>query len=158
VLRGSISGGLMMAAMPPFALLMEFPRFAEFRPFLTEVAWGVAPFAEGALVVCLLVRPLRMWSLGIPLLAALIAAVFVGERVSKEAMCQAAIKRGFSEFRRNSFRWSLANTPQEFQFDIHASAKVDGQRQGWSYRDMDWYVIPNDAWGAVTAATFSCPN
>ena len=84
--------------------------------------------------------------------------MFVGDRVSKAAMCEAAIKRGFSEFRRNSFRWSLANTPREFQFEIHATAKVEGQRLGWSYRDMDWYVIPEDASADVAGSTLSCPE
>ena len=158
LLRGSLVGGLFAAAVPPLTMWNMASEFSSFRQFLTEVAWGVAPFAVGTLAVCLVVRPLRIWSLGIPVLVALIASVFVGERISKEAMCQAAVKRGFSEFRRNSFGWSLANTPQEFQFNIHATAKVDGQWLGWSYRDMDWYAIPEDASADVVGATFSCPE
>lgn len=144
VIRGQPMSGVFTAALPPLAAAQVIG-FVPFQAFLSAVARGVAPFAGGALVLCLIVPRLRVWSLGVTLMVALIAALFVGDRVSLAAMCQAATARGFTEFQRNSFMWSVANTPQEPQFELHAAAQVGEQRMGWSYAQMDWYVIPQSA-------------
>ena len=60
-------------------------------------------------------------------------------------MCEAAAAQGFASFQRNGLMWSLANAPQEFQFDLHARAEAGGQVLGWSYSEMGWYVVPAGA-------------
>ena len=34
--------------------------------------------------------------------------------------------------------------------------KVSGQSLGWSYHQMDWYIVPKDATGDVTGPVFNC--
>ncbi len=156
MIRGSFFAGVFLALFPPLAF-SEIAKIAPFLPFLKEVAKQSAPYGVIALAVCLVTPPLRIWTLGLTLGATLIAAGFVGDAVSKQAMCQSAAKLGFTTFARNSFWWSLANAPMELQVEIHARADVNRQRLGWSYRDLDWFVIPDTASDDVTGPTFTCP-
>lgn len=156
-LRGGLSVGLMMAAFPPL-LMLEMPKVNQFWGFVAQPLLMGALVAGGTLVFCLAMRPLRTWALVIALLAGLGAAAFVGERVSKAAMCQQAAALGITEFRRNTLLWSLANTPREFQFEIHALATTGKGRLGWSYREMAWYAVPVDAAVDVVAPLFDCAD
>jgi hypothetical protein len=119
--RGQPQNGLFLATFPPLAL-PELVKASQFLPFLTDVAGRTLPYAAVALVVCLVVRRLRPWAIGLSLATALIAAVFVGDAASQIAMCQSAARHGFTAFQRNAFDWSLANTPRDRQFEIHARA------------------------------------
>lgn len=157
IVRGQPLNGLFFAVLPPLSWT-EVAKARKFLPFLTVVAWRTAPYAAAGFVAGLVIRPLRVWTLGLTLVSTLIAVVFVGDTSSKAAMCQSAAERGFTTFDRNSFAWSLANTPVEWQWEIHALAQSGGKRLGWSYRDMDWYIIPDDAAAIVTGPPFTCPK
>ncbi|MBI1170550.1 hypothetical protein GC209_04040 [bacterium] len=153
LVTGHPINGVFMASFPPLAL-GEVARARPFAPFLAEVAWHLAPFAGAALLVSLILPPLRVWSLGVTLLAALAASLWVGDQVSRDAMCRAALKRGFAGFERNSFAYSLANTRGDPVYDSpHAVARAAGQTLGWSYRDMDWFVLPRGIAGSEPAFT-----
>jgi hypothetical protein len=45
----------------------------------------------------------------------------------------------------NSFLWSLRNTPDELQLELHAVAMKDCVPYGWSYRRRAFYEIPHNA-------------
>ena len=115
----------------------------------------------GCLALCrcrfggsLLWRPLRAWALGITAAGSLVAAVFVGDSVSQAAMCRTAAVHGVTSFQRNAFLTSLAETPRDIQFTLHAA--LPDQRLGWSYSAMDWYPIPASVQGFDPGETFSC--
>lgn len=156
MIRGQPLSGVFLAMFPPLALT-EAVKAVPFLTFLTEIALRAAPYAGAALLVSLALRPLRRWAPGLTLATALIAAVFVGDSLSQTAMCKAIAKRGITAFQRNSFLWSLANSPRDWQGEIHARAIVDGQRLGWSYSALEWYEIPKNTSGDVTGPPFTCP-
>lgn len=153
VLRGQPIQGLFLASFPPLALA-DFAGFLRFRTFLSAVVWGVLPYAAVALGASMIWRPLRVWALGVTLSASLVAALFVGDRVSQIAMCQTAASHGVTRFQRNSFLTSLSQTPRDIQITQHAA--IATQRLGWSYSAMDWYVIPASVQGFDAGAAFSC--
>lgn len=155
MLRGELLGAVFLAGFPPL-VLADLLRAGPFLAFLTDLAWRVLPVAAVALAVTLGVRGLRRWSLGLTGGAALLASVFLGDQLAEAAMCKAAAARGFDSFALNSFGWSLANVPQEFQFELHALAAVEERRLGWSYRLQDWYPIPPNASADVAAPVQSC--
>jgi hypothetical protein len=45
----------------------------------------------------------------------------------------------------HSFFRSVREAPREFQFFLHAAALKDCVPYAWSYRTMDFYVVPPDA-------------
>lgn len=98
----------------------------------------------------------RIYSFGISLLVLFLGAHVSAEIVSRTAMCRQAEQHGMTDFKRNTFIWSLRNTPDEFQFEIHAIARLGDRRFGWSYREMDWYELQPDTWGKVNADVFNC--
>ena len=152
--RGQPVNGVFLASFPPLALV-DLVGFSNFSAFLGSVAWGVLPYGAAALAVSLIWRPLRAWALGVTLLASLVAAVFVGDSLSQAAMCQTVGLRGVTSFQRNTFLTSLAETPREVQFTLHAASP--DQRLGWSYRAMDWYPIPASVQAFDGGPSFSCP-
>lgn len=155
LIKGQSFGALFGALSPPMELIFT-DYYSKFELFLSHVL--PIAFAVGIVVfACLFLIPkFRLWSIAPSLLAVLIAAVFVGERVSKDAMCASAKEIGLDQFRRNTLLWSLANAPEEFQFEIHAAGEIGKRRMGWSYREMHWYEIPPDAWGDVDTKVFDC--
>lgn len=154
VVRGQPINGVFLASFPPLALV-NLAGFSNFSSFLGAVAWGVLPYAAVSLAVSLIWRPLRAWALGVTLAGSLVAAVFVGDRVSQAAMCQTAALHGVTSFQRNAFLTSLAETPRDIQITLHAA--LPAQRLGWSYRAMDWYPIPVSVQGFDAGEAFSCP-
>lgn len=157
LLRGQPLVALFTAMFPPLAVVQVI-NARQFLPFLDLIARGVAPYAVVVLVFCLAYRPLRVWSVGLSLVTVLVAAPFVGDGISRQAMCEAAAKRGFDHFDRTAFASSLADAPQPLQFEVHAKAKASGQTLAWSYRAMDWYVIPPRAVANVNGGeAFTCP-
>ena len=151
--RGQPINGVFLASFPPLALV-DLSGFSHFSAFISAVAWGVLPYAAVALAASLLWRPLRAWALGITAAGSLVAAVFVGDSVSQDAMCRTAAVHGAISFQRNSFLTSLAETPRDIQFTLHAA--LPDQRLGWSYSAMDWYPIPDSVQGFDPGETFSC--
>jgi len=152
--RGQPINGVFLASFPPLALV-NLAGFANFSAFLGAVAWGVLPYAAVVLAVCLIWRPLRVWALGVTLASSLVAAIFVGDSLSQAAMCRTAAVHGVTSFQRNSFLISLAETPREFQFTLHAA--LPDQRLGWSYSAMEWYPIPASVQRFDAGEAFSCP-
>ncbi len=157
VLRGQPLNGVFMAVFPPLAV-PQLMAFVPYRLFLSQLIWPVLGSTVLVFLLALAVRRLRDWAAGLGLLAGLVAGVVAGDQVSQTAMCETAAARGFSTFQRNGLFTSLAGAPREFQFDLHAMAEHDGAALGWSYRDMDWYVIPTDAQRNVAGGeSFTCP-
>lgn len=157
-LRGADAFGWVTSALAPPFLLIELDRLQTFHGFLASVyPYALATGAIVAVPFIFLPKQWRRWWLAPSLLATITTGVYVGERVSQEAMCRTADAEGIGSFRRHSLLWSLANAPQEFQFEIHAAAERAGERLGWSYREMGWYVIPTTAWGEVEEPPFVCP-
>jgi hypothetical protein len=157
VLRSDPISGLMLAAFPPLVLLV-LPDFSTFRMFLEQLLWVAGPVTLGVFALCLAIPRMKRFSVAPALLAGLVTMVIVGERVSREAMCREAPARGITTFQRHSLLWSLANVPEEWQFEIHAVAAAEGKSLGWSYREMTWYDIPERAAGNVEdAPDFTCP-
>jgi hypothetical protein len=156
-LPGNVLNGMAMAFTAPLSLVAELGGLKAQEKFVTAVFWPSAPFGGAVLLASLAIAPLRIWAPGLALLTGLIAALWQGEGISQRAMCETAARHGVTSFPRNSLLWSLGNAPQEFQFEIHARIEANGQRFGWSYREMDWYPIPNRATADVTGPTFTCP-
>lgn len=156
-LRGSLWTGLFMALTAPLSAVLEIARLKAYTDLGATLAWQAAPAVAVVGAVSLALAPLRIWAPGLALVAGLIAVLWQAEGISQRAMCETAARYGVTAFPRNAFLWSLANAPQEFQFEIHARLDAQGQRLGWSYRAMDWYVIPKGASDAVTGAVFTCP-
>ena len=158
VIRGRGDQALIATLLTPplYFRVYAYDYDSQFGRFLVYIL----PYAFGAgfvvLVLLLCVKRLRRWWLAPPMVAALLAGIVAGERISRQAMCSAAEAIGIVEFRRNTLLWSLMNTPRDFQFEIHARAEKDGRRLGWSYREMDWYEIPAEAWAEVDAPVFDC--
>lgn len=157
-IRGAVFGGVLGAAFAPAAVYFSILDIIEFHTFAAMVAVWVAPFTLLVFAGCLALPRLRVWSLAVSILCGFAATMFVGEWVSKAAMCHAAIAAGIPEFRRNSFGWSLRNAPAEFQFEIHAVAISGKKRFGWSYGDMAWYEVSLDTTADVNAAPTDCPR
>lgn len=155
VVNGHGLSASLNALTPPLFVVL-FPYYPRFDTFLFQVLPRAGVAAAIVLVACLAVPRLRLWSVAPSLLAFFAVGVIVGERISQQAMCKAAEAAGISQFRRKSLLWSLYYTPREFQFDIHAAAEIGERRFGWSYRELDWYEIPPDAWGEVDAPVFDC--
>ena len=114
LLRGQPLVALFSAMFPPLAV-PQLIYAGQFLPFLKLLAWGVAPYAGAVLVACLIHRPLQVWSVGLALMTALLAAPFVGDAIGQRAMCAAAKKRGFDRFDRITFASSLTDIPQDLQ-------------------------------------------
>ena len=88
----------------------------------------------------------------------MVVALFVGDQISRTAMCATAAKRGFDHFDRTAFASSLTFAPQPLDFDIHAKAQVGSQTLGWTYSTMDWAVMPPTvAQNVAAGAPFICP-
>ena len=48
------------------------------------------------------------------------------------------------DVRRSSFFRSIREAPKDFQFFLHAAALKDCTPYGWSYRRMEFYVLPQN--------------
>ena len=156
VLRGQPMAGVFRALFPPLALA-DVAGLVEYPQLLAALVWPVAPWAVAVLVVALALRPLRLWAPGLALLAALVGGVVLGDQVSVKAMCLAAVGRGFEQVQRTGFAESLARG-REVPGALHGFAEVGGQRLGWSYRRMDWYVVPKDSVVVVPETAVTCPG
>lgn len=141
-MRGQPMDGLFLAMFPPLGVI-PLVQLVEFWAFASQVLWAAVPYAGAVLLIFLAVRQLRVWAVGAAGLALLVAGVILGDSISRAAMCDTAAAQGFTSFQRNGLMWSLANAPQEFQFDLHARAEAGGQVLGWSYSTMGWYVVPD---------------
>lgn len=124
---------------------------------------ALAPIPTGlAALSFLLSLPLRATRAIALLLAVAVAtssALIVGETLSQSAMCETARANGLSDIRRNSLLWSLANTPRDFQIEVHAVARHQSDRYAWSYSEMDWYLVPENTIARVEGhPPYLCPE
>ncbi len=154
-LRNRALDAFVTAFFPPLALI-HLQWLIQMADFILQILLFAVPFAVGVFLLCVSIRVLRPWSFGVALLVLLGVSVPVGERISRHAMCEAAAEVGISQIKRNTFLWSLMNTPREFQFEIHAVIEVGERTLGWSYREMTWYDIPVTVWGEVHGDVYNC--
>ncbi len=71
-------------------------------------------------------------------------------------MCRTALALGTNTISRNTVWWSVTHLPLPVQDEIHGRLDVGGRRYGWSYRDMDWYVLEDYVWDTVHAPPTIC--
>lgn len=159
ILRGHWIGAFVFIPLAPLAgpLMLDglIPKGNQLAALLAPV---VLPVGVLTLLLCCIPPRLRRWSPGLAALAMLAVMVPLAEITSRRAMCRTAEARGIHEFHRRSFYWSLRNAPQEFQFELHASAKSMDGDLGWSYHDMDWYDIPPTTGGDFDAPLYVCSS
>lgn len=139
---------LLLLGLPEVAFLWLGSRVFEVSGFASGVLICALPVTAFAIVAGALVG-LRLSLVTVALVSLMAAAIGAGELRSRAAMCQEALALGVTGIKRNSRLWSLANAPREFQFELHAELWRDGQRYGWSYGEMAWYLIPDNVWGQV---------
>lgn len=146
--------GLAAAAAPPVSLvaLLELPWPS---PTL-QIALIALPLAAITLALCLRLPVLRPFSAGSTGLSLLLGALLVGEVQSRRAMCATAAAQGLSSVTRHSFAWSVANSGQDHQSEIHALAQRGEERFGWSYARMDWSSLPDTIWPNVSSGRPAC--
>lgn len=154
ILRGQPMAGLFMASFPPVGLVFV-QEIWHFPALLRVLAGVVALWAAAVLLLSLAVRVVRVWAPGLALLTALVGAVVLGDHAIETAMCRAASERGIAAFTRMHFADSLTMGREHF-IGPHALANVGMVRMGWSYRQMDWYVLPADVGGAVPETSVTC--
>lgn len=113
-------------------------------PLVTATLPVTLPVALAASALCLLIRPLRwVWLCGAAL-AATTTFLITADNIAGDAMCARAEAAGLTNVTRHSLSWSIRNTGHEFQFDLHAMASLGEDNYGWSYSEMDWYLIPEN--------------
>lgn len=141
---------------PPLVIPFEIARFGRYGTFLSQIALAAGGVGLGVLALCAFTRVTRLASATIAFVAVLIAAITLGERVSRTQMCATAQDPGATSLRRNSLLWSLAKAPQEFPFDVHGLPRNGEDRFAWSYREMDWYPLRNTIHASVDATPIPC--
>jgi hypothetical protein len=149
LLCGMGTDALFLAAVPPMAIVFTY-KVAMFELLLTALApFGLAAAGlTGALA--LMHRGLRPWAMGLAAGAGLCTAILAAGPVTSARLCATAEARGVSEIRLNSFLFNLRNASPAFQTNLHALIFIEGAPWGWSYREMDWYRVPSEAYANVT--------
>ncbi len=94
------------------------------------------------LTLCLIAPRLRPFANFLPELTLIARPLIAGEVLSSRAMCVTAAEQGLTNVTRNIFLWSVNKSGYEYQFDIHAIASRGGDRFGWNFSDVDWYILP----------------
>lgn len=158
LLRGWGAMALLASAIPPI-LAAEFIEMAQFQSLAIQLTYVALPVFALSLLACLLVKPLRRWGIALGLVASFAGALVYAEKLSFAAMCRTAPGHGITNFRRNDFFWSFANSQSRDRLDIHASAMAGDVVYHWSYRLMDWYRPPdgeNGDW--VKGSAVDCPG
>lgn len=107
-----------------------------------------------SLIICF--RPLRLWAPSVLIVLASCIGYWRAETVSAAAICATARSQQATSVRRNSILWSIRNAPAAFQFGLHGEAMIDGRRYGWSYGEMDWYLIPETVYANVSPPERPC--
>ena len=79
------------------------------------------------------------------LVIAAVTTVYLAEARALERMTSRATELGATCLARHSFSESLGFWGEDLQWDLHASARIDGKRHGWSYVQDDFYLIPDAA-------------
>ena len=90
-------------------------------------------------------RRLLRWCLVPAMLVAALVILPLAEARSERRMTARAAERGAGCLARHTFPESLRFWGEEFQFDLHAIARIDGAWHGWSYGEDDFYLIPEGA-------------
>lgn len=156
ILRGDILSGFINSIFPPLVFIFEIRRLNQFSDFLAHIVFIPILLGVIALLLSFVSYRTRPWSLAVGGLVALFSAVGTGENASKMMMCSAIDDAEITQIYRNTFLWSLRNTPREFQFEVHAIAELNGQQVAWSYRELNWYAVNDDTWANVDAPLYQC--
>lgn len=72
-----------------------------------------------------------------------VVSIFVAAAISNHVRVQKITELAPDKIETKSFIKSLHNTPKEFQFYTHAIAVKDCKHYAWSYRELDFYGLPN---------------
>ena len=145
-----------LAGLFPLHFVFEIRRIVQFEELFFEILPYVIALVFASFLLLYIFKKLRVFAVVIVTLSSLVGAVFGGDYVSKNAMCVSVKRQGLDSFGRHSFLFSLANAPRDFQNNLHAGLKVDNKRFGWSYKEMDWYLIPANVWGDIPKTTYQC--
>lgn len=156
LLRTDLLNSFLFSIFPLPSLFSIFQSANLFSSFILSVAMWPLLFGTLAIFVSLLFQKSRPWSGTVGVLVVLSALVLAGESRSKELMCATAKDLGTDKLFRNSLLWSLQNAPEEFQFEVHAITKVNGQRWAWSYRELNWYPLNSKTNAKVVNPEFRC--
>ncbi|MBV2360251.1 hypothetical protein KUH32_10730 [Thalassococcus sp. CAU 1522] len=150
LIRGDPVLAFLALGFPPIALL-AIPNPADHAVLLGQAVVFAVPVALIVFLACVLGFPKALFAVILPSMLGGATLIAVADRFAGQAVCETAQVRGLSDIRRHSLFWSLANTPREFQFDLHGLARQGDRHFGWSYSEMDWYVLP-DTFGVDTRA------
>ena len=155
-LRFSLSGSLLALVFLPWVAVSDVIQAQWFHAFIFPVLSEAITFGFVALLITLAIRQTRRWSIGTGLVTLIVASTIIAEKHSQKKMCAVAKDLGITAFRRNTFFWSLRNTPRDFQFEAHALAEMDGITLGWSYKELSFYEIPEHLSINVEASVYQC--
>lgn len=153
-LRSGLVNGLAYAAFPP---LLALPLSKITTLAITpQIALIAAPASILTLIACLRIPRLSPLSITLCGLVLLGSSALAGNLIARQAICTAAAVQSLTNVTRNSFTWSIANTGNEFQFDLHAMASLGEDRFAWSYTEMDWFLLPDTVWPNVRSGPTTC--
>jgi len=150
ILRGRFFDAVIGALFPP-VLLLELANLYRFQSFLLEpLVWSFCASLFFFIPLFLTRNILRHLSLFLSFCVFMVVFLAMAERNSRSAMIAGAKEIGASTFERHSFLWSLRNAPREFQFEVHALARVKGQSFIWSYREQKFVFINPTIWAETS--------
>lgn len=147
---------LVSAAFPIIPVVWRLEWLTRYEAFFAQIWMGPAVAFAISVAALVLIPKLRRYSLFVILVTTSLGLGLMAERKSRQLMCERALAAGIDELQRNSIFWSLANAPRDLQFELHGLAMIDGQRHGWSYRDLSWYPLEERVFGEVISPPQSC--
>lgn len=138
-----------LALPPALPLLWLIDPPAPVRAVVAQNRAAIVLGLLGAVAVVVAMAAMARQLLRVSLIPALAVAIILllalAERRSAARMEARAAELHADCLVRHSFRESLGFWGEEFQWDLHASARIKGEWYGWSYREDDFYRIPERA-------------
>ena len=115
----------------------------------------VISLSAGFVIALLIYFLLKVnWVQAYKLLVALISfgitSIIVAAALSSAIRTQKIAELAPDKIETNNFIKSLHNTPKDFQFYTHAIAVKDCKHYAWSYRELDFYELPDSIARNVT--------
>lgn len=154
LLRFGPTWGIAAVLFPP-GLLLFVSDIAELA-ITRQIALYALPATFIALGLTLSVARLRPFAIILAGLILLVTTLVSGEVLSSRAMCALAAEQGLTNVTRNSFVWSIPNSGNEYQFNLHAMGQHGEDYVAWSYSEMDWYLLPDTIWNNVQSSAPAC--
>ncbi len=154
LLRFGPTWGIGIVLFPP--VLLVFVSDIAALSITGQIALYAVPLTAVVLALTLTRAPLRPFSITLTSATLLVATLIVGEVISANAMCRTATEQGLTNVTRNSFRWSVSNIGNDYEYFLHGLALRGEDRVAWSYAEMDWYDVPDIVWPDVTSGDPAC--